>query len=49
MGIEEGDPLEYEKSVTLMHIGKVLMELKLTALGQPQEEIERISNLPVES
>lgn len=49
VNIEENDPLEYEKSVTLMNIAKFLMELKLVALGQPQEEIDRIRNLPVES
>jgi hypothetical protein len=49
LSIEEDDPLEYEKTVTLMYIGKALLELKFTALGQPQEEIDKIRNLPVES
>ena len=46
---DENDPLEYQQLILMMNYAKVLMEIKLMALGQPEEEIERIRNLPVES
>lgn len=47
--LDETDPLECQQIILLMKYVKVLMEIKLMTLGQPQEEIERIRNLPVDT
>lgn len=46
---DESDPEQYERCASLMKVAQLMIEIKLTALGQPQEEIERIRNLPIDT
>lgn len=45
--IDETDPEQLQRCIDLMKVAKMSMEIKCIAAGLPQEEIDRIHNLPI--